>query len=244
MTGRAGRAATAQPAPGAPPRRRHRLRWLLAGTAAVIVIILAALAAFIKLQTAPAPLALPGTMAPPAGPLAGHWSPAPGSVAGFRVQETALGLHNDVVGRTHAVSGSVVLTGARLAAATVRVGLRELTVGGKRQPQFATSLGTARHPAATFTLTRAAVLPAAFAAGRAVTVHPVGRLTLHGITREVTLTLSARRDGPRLQVAGRVVIPFQAWAIRGPGGFGVLGSLADRGVAEFRLVLQRAAAPA
>jgi polyisoprenoid-binding protein YceI len=239
MTGIAGRAALARPAPARRPRRRRWLRWVLAGVAAVIVISLAAAAAFIKLQPTPAPLALPSSAAPPAGPLAGRWSVKAGAVAGFRVRETSLGLSNDVVGRTRSVTGSVVLSADRLTAASVSVGLRSLTVSGKRQPQFGTSLGTATHPNATFILARPVSLPAAFVAGRPVTLHAAGRLTMHGITRLVTLTLSARRDGPRLQVAGRAAVPFSAWAIRGPGGLGVLGSLANQGVAEFRLTLQR-----
>jgi len=242
MTGRASPVAVTGSRPGSRPRKRHWLRWFLAGLAVLVVVALAAVAAFIKLQPSPAPLALPAAAAPPpAGPVNGRWDTAPGSIAGFRVPESALGLSNDVVGRTRSVSGSAVISGGRLVSATIRVDLRGITINGKHQPQLATSLGTRAHPAATFTLTRPVPLGPAFAAGQRITVQATGRLTLHGVSRLVTMTLSARRAGPAIQAAGRVPVPFGAWQIRGPAGFGVLGSLADHGVAEFLLVLHRAA---
>jgi hypothetical protein len=71
---------------------------------------------FIKLQPTQPPLALPAAPASaPAGPLSGTWQAAPWSVAGFRVQESALGFSNDVVGRTSSVSGAALtISGVRL----------------------------------------------------------------------------------------------------------------------------------
>lgn len=240
MTGRASPVAVTGPRPGRRPRKRHWLRWLLATFIVLVVLALAAVAAFIKLQPSPAPLALPAAAAPPGGPVNDRWDTAPGSIAGFRVPESALGLSNDVVGRTRSVSGSAVISGGRLVSATIRVDLRGLTVNGKHQPQLATSLGTRAHPAATFTLTRAVPLGPAFATGQRITVEVTGRLTLHGMSRLVTMTLSARRAGTAVQAAGRVPVPFGAWQIRDPAGFAIFGSLADHGVAEFLLVLHRA----
>ena len=61
---------------------------------------------------------------------------------------------------------------------------------------------------------------------------------MNGTTRQVTVRVSARRDGSALQLAGSIPVTFSAWHIRGPGGFGFLGSLADHGVAEFLLILR------
>ncbi|MFI5064794.1 MAG: YceI family protein [Streptosporangiales bacterium] len=238
MTGRASPPAGSGPARR--PRKRHWLRWALAGTAVLVVVVLGAVAAFIKLQPAPAPLALPAAARAPSGPLTGRWDTAPGSVAGFRVPDTALGLGNEVVGRAQAVRGSLVISGDRLVSGTIRVDLRAITVNGKRQAQFAASLGTREYPAATFTLGRPVPLGPAFAAGRSVTADITGRLTMHGVSRLVAVTLSARRSGSVIQAAGRVPVVFAAWRIKAPAGFGFLGSLADHGVAEFLLVLHRA----
>jgi hypothetical protein len=48
------------------------------------------------------------------------------------------------------------MSGGRLTSGAVRVDLTAVKVGGKTQPQFAKSLGTARYPEATVTLTRRA----------------------------------------------------------------------------------------
>ena len=58
-------------------------------------------------------------------------------------------------------------------------------------------------------------------------------------SRPVTVTLTARRDGPVLQAAGSIPVQFARWGIRQPAGFGPLGSLADNGDAEFLLILHR-----
>ena len=39
-------------------------------------------------------------------------------------------------------------------------------------------------------------------------------------------------------VAGPIPILFSGWAIRGPAGYGIFGSLARHGVAEFLVVLR------
>jgi polyisoprenoid-binding protein YceI len=209
-----------------------------ASVVGLVVLLVLAVGLFIKLQPAPAPLVLPsGAASAPAGPLDGSWDVAAGSLAGFRVKETALGFSNDTVGRTSAVTGTLVMSGAQLTSAAVRVDLTAVKVGGKTQPQFAKSLGTARYPAATFTLTRPVTLSPAFASGATVRVTATGLLELNGASRQVTFTVSGRRDGTALQVAGSIPVTFSAWDIKGPSGYGLLGSLADHGVAEFLLVL-------
>jgi polyisoprenoid-binding protein YceI len=211
-----------------------------ASVVGLVVLLVLAVGLFIKLQPAPAPLVLPsGVASAPAGPLDGTWDVAAGSLAGFRVQETALDFSNDMVGRTSAVTGALVMSGGRLTSAAVRVDLTAVKVGGKTQPQFAKSLGTARYPAATFTLTRPVTLSPAFASGATVRVTATGLLELNGASRQVTFTVSGRRDGTALQVAGSIPVTFSAWDIKGPSGYGFLGSLADHGVVEFLLVLHR-----
>ncbi len=241
MTSKAGLGTPARIVPGSSPPRHHWWRWALAGAGALVVLAAAAVALFIKLQPEPPPLALPTARAvKPAGPLGGTWAAGPGSVAGFRVQETALGFSNDVVGRTDAVTGTLIISGSRVTRASFRIGLATVTVNGKTQRQFAVSLGTRSHPAATFTLPRPVPLAPAFASGATITVAAAGQLTMHGVTRPVTVTISGRRDGPELQAAGSVPVAFSGWGIKGPGGFGPFGSLANHGIAEFRLVLHRA----
>jgi len=223
---------------GGPPRRRHWWRWILASVVTLIVLVVVAAAAFIKLQPTPAALALPkGPASAPAGPVNGTWEIAPGSVAGFRVPESALGISNDTVGRTNAVTGTMIIAGDRVTSATFRIDLATIKVGGKPQPQFAKSLDTQADPIATFTLTRPVALSPAFTSGTAITVTATGHLAMHGTSRSVTFAISGRRDGSALQAAGSIPVAFSSWGIKGPAGYGFFGSLASHGVAEFFLLL-------
>jgi polyisoprenoid-binding protein YceI len=228
------------PRRGGTPRRR---RWLLrsAGIIATIIVIIAgAVVAYIKLGPSARPLTLPASAAhAPVGPLSGTWQVASGSKAGFRVRETALGASNYAGGITKAISGTIIISRDSVTAATLRVNLAAINVGGHTQPQFVASLATRRYPLATFTLTRPTPLRPAFAHGRTVTLSAIGELTMHGSTRSVTVTLTARRDGPELQAAGSIPITFAPWHIAQPTGFGFLGSLASRGTAEFIVILHR-----
>jgi len=230
-----GRAGTAL---SQPPRKRHWWRWILAALAVLIVLVIVAAGAFIKLQPTLAPLALPaGAANAPAGPLDGTWHVATGSAAGFRVRESFLWFGNDAVGRTTAVTGTAVISGRQVTEASFRVDLEAITVNGKTQPQVARSLGTQTYPDATITLARPAALDPAFAAGATVSVTVDARLTLHGVSHQVTFPVSGRRDGSALQLTGTIPVAFSAWDITGPAGS--LGSLADHGVAEFLLVLRQ-----
>jgi polyisoprenoid-binding protein YceI len=224
--------------------KRRRWRWIAGAAVAVISLVVVAAGIFVKLEPTAPPLALPTAPASaPAGSLDGTWAVGSGSVAGFRVGETVLGFGNDVVGRTTAVTGTMVIAGDRVASAMFRVDLTAITVGGKAQPQFAQSLGTRDHPAATFTLARPVTLSPAFGSGMVVTVTATGYLAMNGVSRLVSATISARRDGSAIQAAGSIPVAFPGWRITGPAGFGFLGSLANHGIAEFRLVLDRDLGP-
>jgi len=219
-------------------RRRHWWRWILGGTVVLVAVIVAVSGLVFKLQPSPAALALPThATSAPGGPLDGTWEVAPGSLAGFRVRATALGLSNDTVGRTSDVNGAVVISGDTVTSATFRVNLTTLKVGGKRQPQFVESLSTASHPFAVLTLARPVSLSPGFASGATITARAAADFAMNGVSRRVTVTFSARRDGPGLQAAGSVPVAFSGWGIRGPAGFGFLASLASHGSAEFFLVL-------
>ncbi len=221
-------------------RKRHWWRWILAGGVVLVALVLLATGLFVKFQRSLPQLALPaGAARAPAGPLGGIWIVAPGSKAGFRVRETAVGFSNTVVGRTDGVTGTLVISGDRVIRAAFRVNLATVKVNGKTQPQFARSLGTRADPVATVTLLQPVTLGPAFPGGSKATVAAPGRLTMHQASRTVSVTLSGRRDGTTLQAAGSFPVAFSRWGIQGPADFGVLGSLANHGVAEFLLVLRR-----
>jgi deazaflavin-dependent oxidoreductase (nitroreductase family) len=244
----AGLADFAAIAPGYPvflvtsdrPPRRRRLRWIGASAAAIVIVVIGAIAAFVKFGPSAPALALPaGTVRAPAGPLDGTWQVAAGSRAGFRVKEYVIGLSNYVGGTTQAVTGTIVIARNTVTSAAFRVNLTTVKVNGKAQPQFALSLGTRHHPVATLALAKPVLLDPALASGGTIALAAAGRLTMNGFSRPVTVMLTARRDGGELQAAGAIPVTFGPWGIREPGGLGFLGSLADNGEADFVLILRR-----
>jgi len=240
MTGNAPLDVRDHRAPGRPPRKHHWWRWVLAGVLVLAVMAVLGGALALRFWASAAPLTLPsGPVTAPAGPLDGAWAAGAGSVAGFRVRESALGMSGDVTGRTHAVTGTLVISGGQLTRAAFRIGLTTITIAGKTQPQFARSLDTNHHPGAAITLARQVTLPPAFTSGATITLRAPGSLTLRGTTRLVTVTLSARRDGTALQAAGSIPITLSRWGITEPASYGVVGSLASHGTAEFLLLLHR-----
>lgn len=221
------------------PRRRHWRRWVATGGLLLVVLLVAAVATYVGTSAEPR-LALPAA-APtsPVGPLAGTWTVASGSTAGFRVRQTVLGMDGDVVGRTDSVTGSAVLTDDGATSARFHVDLTRIKANGKASPQFEQSLDTASYPDATVTLAQPLALGPAFASGALVTTTVQAELSIHGMRRAVAVNISARRDGPVLEAVGSIPIALSDWGIKGPTGYGLLGSLADRGEAEFLLVLRR-----
>ena len=224
------------------PRRRHWWRWVAGGVVGLAVILFGAAAAYIKLQPSPAPLALPRSnpVAKPTGPLDGTWTTTTGSLAGFRVQESFLGISNDVVGRTSAVTGTVTISGDRTTEASFRVDLPTIEVNGKTERAFDQSLDTSAHPYATVTLATSLTLTPSLVSGAAMTATAHGEMTMHGVTHAVSITVASRRDGNDLQVAGSIPVTFAEWGITDPSGYGSIAGLANHGTAEFSLHLRRA----
>ena len=240
MTGNAPLDVRDHRAPGRPPRKHHWWRWVLAGVLVLAVMAVLGGALALRFWASAAPLALPsGPVTAPAGPVDGAWATAAGSVAGFRVRESALGISGDVTGRTGAVTGTIVISSGQVTAAVFHIDLASITIAGQTQPQFTQSLDTKQHPSATITLARPVTLPPAFTSGATTTVRAPGRLTLRGTTQLVTVTLSARRDGTALQAAGSIPNTLSRWGITEPASYGIVGSLASHGTAEFLLLLHR-----
>ena len=230
-----GTMADASPTPVASGRsRRHWWRWILAGGVALALVVVAAIGLAITLQTTPSPLVLPvGTRSVPVGTIDGTWGVTSGSVAGFRVKEAFLVFSNDIVGRTDGVSGSLTVAGNQVEQASFRVDLITIKVGGKQESAFAKSLDTEDHPNAVISLSKPFTLTAAFTSGSRIARTVAGDLTMRGIRRPVTISVSARREGALLQAVGTIPIDFSSWGIDYPEG------LADHGTAEYLLILHR-----
>jgi polyisoprenoid-binding protein YceI len=179
------------------------------------------------------------TVAPAADGIDGTWAPTDASQLGYRVKEVLFGQDTEGVGRTNAVTGALVIAGTTISTATFTVDMTTLeSDDSRRDGQFnGRIMDTSTHPTATFTLTEPIDLGAVPADLEPVTATAVGELTLRGTTKQVTMELSAQRNGASIEVNGSYEIVFADWGIDNPS-FGAI-TTEDRGMLEFLLVFER-----
>jgi len=191
-----------------------------------------------------APTSAPGATAV-AGDLAGTWTVASG-VAGYRVRETFLdqNAETDAVGRTEGVSGTLTIDGEpgalRLVSTQITVDMTALSSDKDRRDGQLRGRGiqSDTFPTSTFDLTTPAALPVNLLSGD-VTLDLGGRLTLHGVTKEVTITAQARREADgTVVVAGSLPILFSDYGIEAPNVAGLI-AVQDNGSMEFRVVFAK-----
>lgn len=174
----------------------------------------------------------------------GTWTLVDGdSFVGYRVREELafLPAPTDAVGRSTAVEGSLEIDGLQIVATTVTADLTQLESDESRR-DFAihtNGLQSDTFPTAKFALTRPIVLDEQPAEGKVVDVEATGDLTLHGVTREVTIPLEARWDGGQIAVVGSLDIAFADYEITPPS----LGpaTVGDNGTIELQLLFVPAA---
>jgi polyisoprenoid-binding protein YceI len=177
-----------------------------------------------------------------ASSLDGTWTVADGSEAGYRVREKLANLpaQSDAVGRTPDVTGTVTIEDATVTAADFEVDVTTLTSDeDRRDNRIRTSgLESDRFPTATFTLTAPIDIGDADAA--TATVDAVGNLTIHGVTRSVTIPIEAARNGALLELVGSITFPFSDFDMTAPsvGGF---VTVEDDATLEFKILLEAAA---
>jgi polyisoprenoid-binding protein YceI len=179
---------------------------------------------------------------------AGTWTVTSGSQAGYRVREqlASLPAPSDAVGRTSAVTGTLTLaqsaSGYSVTAANFTVDVSKLTSDQSRRDQRIHSQGlqSDRYPTATFKLTAPIALPAEAASGQAVRVSATGDLTIHGVTKSVTIPIDARLTGSKIELVGSITFPFSQFGMTPPsiGGF---VSVQDNATMEFQLLLAQSA---
>jgi polyisoprenoid-binding protein YceI len=196
-----------------------------------------------------APAASGGTSG--GGPLDGTWnvdtsigsfSDFTDSFVGYRVNENLAQVGSTTaVGRTPKVSGSLTFAGTTISAAKITADLsalqsdRSMRDGQLRRQ----ALETDQFPTATFELTSPIQLPAAPADGQAFKVTAQGKLTLHGVTKDVSIPLDAKLSGNVVTVVGSVKIQFADYGINPPQSMVVL-SVDNFGVMELQLHFTRA----
>ncbi|MFN2503632.1 MAG: YceI family protein [Acidimicrobiales bacterium] len=225
---------------------------VLIGVAVVVIVGFAAAYFLLFGDDSPPPLTLgaaPSTVAGEAAAttdVAGVWTVASGSEAGYRVREQLVGLSapGDAVGRTPAVSGQVQVSqaGDGIVASDARfeVDLRELKSDKDRRDTFIKTQGleSNQFPMATFVATEPVRLSDEPPVGQVVKVTSVGDLTLHGVTKRVSIPIDARLAGNQIELVGSLKFPMSDFDIEPPRAASVV-SIESDATLEFRLLLQK-----
>ena len=165
---------------------------------------------------------------------------ATGSFVGFRVNEELARIGDfTAVGRTGAVSGTMVIVGERVTATEIVVDLTTLkTDDSHRDQAVQRALRTPQNPTATFTLTDELDIEGAAAGGVAVATSAPGNLTVNGITQPVVIDIEAQLVGDLIAVVGSVEIVFADFDVSIPQVPIVL-SAEDHGILEFQILFRR-----
>lgn len=205
----------------------------------------------------PAPVSLdaPGDQAPAAARIdetdpTGRWVIRDGSQAGYRVREklARLPAPSDAVGRSDQVTGgfSVFGSGGRhtITNLEVEVDMTALTSDSPRRDDTLRKRGleTDRFPTAHFQTPGPIALPANLGAGRSLGFVVDGSLTIHGVTRLVSIPVEAQLDGETLKVVGSLTMHMADFGIEPPNVANIV-SVEPTGTMEFSLLLEKAAEP-
>jgi polyisoprenoid-binding protein YceI len=235
---------------------RTRRGWLLSSVGALVVAGGAVYGTFAVVAggSSPAPLAIgQGTGGQTASPatishIAGTWTVGTGSVAGYRVHEklAVLPAPSDAVGRTSSITGqaAVVDSGGThsVTAASFTVQVNTLSSDRAMRDQRVHTLGlqTDTYPTATFQLAQPIALPDAAKSGQVVKVTATGPLTLHGVTRTVSIPLSLQLSGSSFEVAGSISFPWSEFGMSAPN-FGSFVTVDNTATMELDLKFVRPA---
>jgi polyisoprenoid-binding protein YceI len=219
--------------------------------AALIVLALLAIAGpwvYINLIKEDAPDALTlepavtttaGEVQQPTNATDGEWAVVAESVVGYRVKEILFGQDTEGVGRTSAVTGSLVIANNEVTSAEFSVDMTSLKSDSSRRDRQVNDriLDTATYTTATFALNEPIALTPEALAGSDLTVNTTGTLTLRGVTNSVPVTLVARLVDNVIEVNGTIKIVFAEWQIPDPSISAIV--VEDRGLLEFLIRFSR-----
>ena len=178
----------------------------------------------------------------------GAWEVVSGSEAGYRVREklARLPAPSEAVGRTQAVTGGLTVEprGEDYAVkdVEVQVDVSKLESDSPRRDNALRTRGleTDRYPLARFVGQQALVIPQTAGRGETVKATLEGLLTIHNVTKQVSIPVDARLNGDRAEVAGSFTFPMSEFDIEPPNIAGIV-TVEPTGTMEFRLVLAKAA---
>ena len=191
------------------------------------------------LSLEPAVTTTAGEVQQPTNATDGEWAVVSDSVVGYRVKEILFGQDTEGVGRTSAVTGSLIITNNEVTSAEFSVDMTSLISDSSRRDRQVNNriLDTATYPTATFALNDPIALTPEALAGSDLTVNTTGTLTLRGVTKDIPVTLVARLVDNVIEVNGTIEIVFAEWQIPDPSVTAIV--VEDRGLLEFLIRFSR-----
>lgn len=195
----------------------------------------------------PGTTAADGTGAVAGDNMAGLWTVAAGSEARYRAQEklAALPARSEAVGRTQAVTGQLRLddAGGTVTATEARfeADLTQLRSDDQRRDNRIRTEGleSQRFPKATFVATEPLQVPGLPPTGQSAKVSAVGDLTIHGVTKRVTIPIEGQLLGAQIELVGSLGFPMSDFGIS-PPNIANFVTVEPNITLEFRLLLSRA----
>jgi polyisoprenoid-binding protein YceI len=146
------------------------------------------------------------------------------------------------------VTGSLDVSGTSITQATFTADMTKVSsvnqngdVAGARAAQRDRQfqgriMQTSTYPTATFQLTEPIAFSSVPPQGSVQNKTATGKLTLHGVTKDVTFAVKCERNGNTAQVNGSIPITFADYNIQNPS-FGFVRT-EDHGLLEFTLNLR------
>jgi polyisoprenoid-binding protein YceI len=207
---------------------------IVAAAAGIVAIALAGVGGYVyffsNLRSSPASLALSASPSPATASsgLAGTWNVTTGSLAGYRVQELFVGETSKhlAVARTSNVSGGLTVSGDangyQVSGITLTADVSSLhsvdQVVGRNVTQrdgiVSRQLDVQQFPNATFTATSVSV-PGTVTSSPA-NVTAAGRLTIRGVTKDVSVAGTAQVVGDKIEIAGTTTINMTDYGVTPP----------------------------
>ncbi len=224
-----------------PPRKRRKaVIWISVIAAVVVLGVIGAIVATnvytsnenAKASATPSVAASREASTLDDSDLSGDWTVGGDSEAGYRLHEVLNGSDVTVTGRTDSVSGSATVDGTSITKATITVQVADIaTDSDQRDSYFRDSaMDTSAFPEATFELTEP-IADAVPSGSDTTTVTATGKLTLHGVTKDVTADLQVGLNGDGVDISGSIPVTFSDYDVQAPSlGF---VKVDDSGTVEF-----------
>lgn len=172
-----------------------------------------------------------------AGILTGTWTVGHSTQARYGVDDTVMGQTSRVVGATPDVTGSMQIHDLTVTATRIVVNMQTVMCNCAHDSKYRQMLEVDKYPTSQFDLTQPIVLSEIPPDGQIITVPVTGNFTIHGVTRSVSYTLQALRQGGRIAVNGAIPVNFEDYNIQNPNN--ALGSVSNCDI-EFLVAFDRA----